>query len=142
MKKLPLFLYIVTYGVLVFTLIIFIEERDNINWYAYAAALIAMVVFSIIATYAISSYFISIISSNGINGFNFVGKRKFIEWSEVVLVKPSNLGGLRYLRVFSRKSMLALWLPMNVGNINGLLEDVIALVPENNPLSEYLLKNG
>ncbi len=142
MKKLPLFFYIITYGALVFTLVVVIEERGNINWHAYVAALSAMAVFSIIVTYAASSYFKSTLTSSGIHGFNFVGKRKYMEWNEVISVKPSNIGGLRYLRVFSLTSRLAIWLPLNVNNINELIKVVSTLAPEKNALREYLLKNG
>lgn len=142
MKKLPLFFYIATYGSLLFTLIVVIEERGELNWYAYTAALIVIAVFSVAATYVGTSYFKSAISSEGIYGFNCFGKRKYIEWNEVASVKPSNLCGLRYLRVFSRKSKLAIWLPLNIKNAHELVNALRALAPENNLLSEYLVKNG
>jgi hypothetical protein len=85
-------------------------------------------------------YFKTTLSNKGIRGFNIFGAGLFIEWVNISNVKPINIFGLKFLRVFPNNSYLALWLPLFVNNPDDFSKKSTIIPPDGNPFREFFAK--
>jgi len=140
MRALPLFVCISIIATLIFTGFIVVENDASINWNAYVVALVSVVVFSMAWSFFMVLYYKTTLKNEGVKSFNFWGKSRFVEWENISKVKPVNFLGLKYLRVFTGNSGLALWVPLFIKNIESFAKQASTLPPEGNVFREYYTK--
>jgi hypothetical protein len=64
------------------------------------------------------------VSPEGLRCYNFWGVYQSIGWFEIERISPTNLFGLKYLRVFSHETPAEIWLPLYLTNLREFTDDV------------------
>jgi hypothetical protein len=73
----------------------------------------------------------------GFRGYNLWGAYRSTTWSDMVRVKKTNVGGLQYLRVYTKDSTYPLWLPLFLKGMPLFRDRVKEFAPADNPLAIY-----
>lgn len=94
----------------------------GVVWVAHgsSATLVACAVFGfvvglfigLVAMAAMVLFMTVRVSEEGLRAFDFWGRPRELAWSQISKVRPTRLGGLRYLRVFGGTTEGPLWLPL------------------------------
>ena len=140
MKFYPLVVCISLLATLVFTGNIVFVKGASINWYAYGVSLVSIFITSNILSFIMALYYKTTLNTKEIKGFNFWGKSRIVKWENVSRVKPVNFLGLKYLRVFSTNTGLAIWVPLFIKNTEKFREVASNLPPMGNAFREYYSK--
>jgi hypothetical protein len=74
------------------------------------------------------------VTGEGIKCFDFFCAYHLARWGSVQEVRPINLFGLRYLRVFSTDASRPLWVPLFLSDMSGFRETVSRHAEPDNPL--------
>jgi hypothetical protein len=137
MKFRILFLWIFITASLGFTSLVVFENNDTFYWLAYGFAILFVLVFSLAFTFVMVAYFKVRLSNEGVKGFNVFGGAIYIEWINISNVKTINLLGLKFLRVFPKGTLLALWLPLFINNPDDFAKKSSYIPPEGNDFREF-----
>ena len=74
------------------------------------------------------------VSAEGLPCYNFWGAYSIAPWSTISVVCPTNLFGLRYLRVRSTACSSELWVPLYLSKMSSFVASVREFAGETNPL--------
>ena len=61
------------------------------------------------------------VSQEGIRSFNIWGAYRLVLWSDIREIRPVNLLGLKYLRIYSAAIDWPVWLPLYLSDIGGFV---------------------
>lgn len=75
-------------------------------------------------------------SDSQLEGITFWGLRLALRWEEIERVRPINLGGLRFLRLYSQRAA-PIWLPLFLIRARAFITFVRARTAEGHPLRAY-----
>lgn len=78
------------------------------------------------------------VNKESICGYTMWGPYKEIEWSSIHNVRPINLLGLRYLRVFTANETFAIWIPLFLAAQDRFNACVIEYTDSENPIRRYI----
>jgi len=132
-----LFLWIFIATSLIFTGIVIVESHDTFYWLAYGFTILFLVFFSMVSTFAMVTLFQVRLNNEGVKGSNVFGTPIFVEWVNISNVKTINFLGLKFLRVFPKGPLLALWLPLFINNPEDFAKQSSLIAPEGNVLREF-----
>ena len=65
-----------------------------------------------------------------------------MKWKDIQEVKPINLAGFRYIRVFSKNANRAWWIPLFLHDQAGFVAAVRRFTEPDNPLRQYFENRG
>ena len=128
------------YGLSTAAILILVTERGNPDWLGLIVALATGVVFGLPISFAIVAIFKTKTSTEGIGGYNAWALSKSVHWVDITAIKPFNLGGLRYVRVYSEDSSRPLWIPLFHQDQTEFEAAVLSLAPENNVIRTFFKK--
>lgn len=90
---------------------------------------------------ALAVYFFKVrLYPEGFRGYNLWGAYRDTKWSDIVQVKKTDVGGLQYLRVYTKDSTYPLWLPLFLKGMPLFRDRVKEFAPADNPLAIYFEK--
>ena len=123
----PYWLFIYAEGAIGFTLVLFLLHGNKIDWPAYWVILGIMIGLSAVATWGMHWFYVFRITNTEIKGFNSLGLPTVFLWKEVTEMKPINLLGLKYLRIYSQGRYWALWFPLQIADGPSTTEKLVEL---------------
>ena len=124
-----------------------IEHISHLHgWYGHVAVIIcaylvgvtAGAIFTAIAVTSMYWLLPCRVTNTDIRGYNFWGFPSKSSWSEVTEMKPINLLGLKYLRIYSKGHYWALWFPLQISNCASTHESLANLDEKPRQLLVYL----
>ena len=74
------------------------------------------------------------VSPEGIRSLDTIGRLRTIPWSRLHSVKPTNILGIKYLRVYSQTSRFALWVPLQLSEYDRFVQHVRSVAPASCPI--------
>jgi len=141
MRFVPPFTFTIILSIIGFSGYLFVTEGINIDWKSCVIALSGMLLFVLLYILTIIIYYKVTLTEDGIKGFNFWGKYRFVQWNEINNVKFINFCGLKFLRVFSKNERLSLWIPLFLKDMNDFKHLACTLPQAKNKFREYYSKN-
>ena len=142
MKISPLVIWITLFSTLLLSCVIFTAEEASINWHAYLWSLAAAAFVSAVWSLSMVAYYKVILTGEDIKGFNFWGMSRTLRWNDITAVKSVNFIGLRYLKVFSNRTSLPLWIPLFLKNMREFTKFAASVPPDGNVFREYYSNNS
>jgi hypothetical protein len=114
--------------------------RDGlaVNWsvtgvrLAWATPVVVGIVLLLAALYRVY------VLDDGVRGYTAWGTYRTLRWPEIERVRPVNLLGLRYLRVWSDRGGPTVWVPLFLADLPGFRTAVRESAGEGHPLSRAL----
>jgi hypothetical protein len=129
----PLFLFYSAGNFVGGTAIVLFLDGLSVDLPAYAWMLGATVVLSLFFAVLTSRLFPVRLSSIGISGFSFWGRRTSLRWSDVRRARAIHLANLRYLRIVGA-ARPALYVPLQVRGPGDFGRALLSYLPDGNPL--------
>ena len=84
-------------------------------------------------------YFVKItVNDIGLHCYNFWCIYSTVPWETITSCEPINFLGMPYIRVFSTKTRLPLWLPLFIHNYSSFVQQTKELAGSNNALTQSL----
>lgn len=134
--------WVLGYSVGVISLVILVIEGGRPDWRALLYAILGTAMVSILFCAVLVAYFTVELTPQGIRGYNFWGRYRFVPWSSMCATKHVNLGGLRYVRVFSENESTPMWLPLFLHGMDAFETSVRTVAPEHNVLRAFFEERG
>lgn len=137
-KFLPYFIFIALVSGFGLVLGLIIEGFDpKVIQRQVVSAIIFSVAWSLICTTILVLGFTFKISGSGINGCNFWGKYRFVEWNTITDCGTINMLGLKYIRVFTQDNKAPIWVPLFLNHMQDFREDIINLTDHGDSIRSY-----
>jgi hypothetical protein len=117
----------------------FVLGRERLH-FAPAAVLVAgasLLVFSLIASCALSLSWPAGFSGNGVYGHSFWGVRRFVRWQEIEAARTFRLLNLQWLRIYRNGDGEVTWLALFQSDKNEFQQEIRRLAPPGNPVLEH-----
>ena len=87
------------------------------------------------------AYYKVYVRNDRLRGFNAMGRYFELPWADIEAIRPINFGGLRYIRLASKKDIRVMWIPLYLNDMNGFHKLVVQYTEPGNPLAQYLNDN-
>src|SRR5262245_2866843 len=84
------------------------------------------------------AYYRVYVTVDGISGYDVFGLHHFAAWPSIEEVRPINLLGLRYLRVWSSATPRPLWVPLFLADMPGFCVAIVDCAGPDHPLAQAL----
>lgn len=131
----------VTGGTIGISLVVFIDHTNPFDVFPLNGYTLTLVIASIPVLLAYAEL-VSILSpvrlsSDGIYGHSFWGKKRFVRWQEVRAVKPIRILNLRFLRIYSTGNGKVTWLPLFQARKAEFIQEIQRLAPGDNPVLNH-----
>lgn len=88
------------------------------------------------------AYFKVYVRIDRLRGYNAMGRYFDLPWEDIEAIRPINFGGLRYIRIASKKDIPVMWLPLFLNRMNEFHKLVVQYTKPGNPLAQYLNDNA
>jgi hypothetical protein len=118
------------------------SHRSPFPWHllsiiiCYSVPLI--LIYACIMALAISLFFPSCITSNGIHGYSFWGSRSYLGWAEITRAEKASLVNLKFLRLYNNAGNAIIWLPLFQSARTEFQSEIRKFAPPNHPILSHL----
>ncbi len=90
-----------------------------------------------ILTAILVAYFRVYIYADGIRSYDFWGRYHYLQWSDIEMIRPINLLGFSYVRLYSNGKSPTISIPLFLVGIDRVKELVTQYAEPDNPLALY-----
>lgn len=133
----PMSIFIFVSGMVGLLILIVIEDGLHFDQRALAFATGFAVVLSIVCSWILSLVFPAAVSSDGIYGHSFWGRRRFIRWQDISSVHTFRLVSFRWLRVYNTDGRVT-WLALFQSRGTEFRQEIRRLAPPSSPVLNHL----
>jgi len=133
----PMAICIFVGGMLVLMGLILVHDGWRIDGRALMAPSAFAALFSLGYSWLLAFIFPDGFSAAGVFSHSCWGRRRFVAWHDIVMVRPFSFYNLKYLRIYAQDGKVA-WLALFQSQGTGFRQEIRKFAPPDSPLLKHL----
>jgi hypothetical protein len=106
-------------------------------WAALVSAIVAGTLLALLLSFGRRLFPVKV-GPDGLVGYSFVKAGLAIDWQEITAIRPFSLGGLKYLRLYSKEKRNPIWIPLFLAREREFKQAVLDFSPSNHLIRGFV----